>query len=330
MFAQFLEAAKTQVNESWKIGDAPKFISQFTYLRGAKYSFKDHEFQETILSDEARVVNTQKCSQIGMSEATARWGVAVCNMIPDFSVITTFPFSGDASDFARTRIDPFIASSPKLRENVNPKLNNGDIKQFLSSFMYFRGTNGKTQAISIPADCIISDEIDRSDPHVLSQYQSRLTHSSWKLRRNFSTPTIPGFGIALEMASSMRYKNVCKCNHCARWFLPNYFDHVKIPDFDNSLRAISKANLHKVRYAEAVLLCPHCGAEPDMGPEHREYVIENTLDNHEAHGYYVSPFDAPKIITPVDLIKSSTSYARYSEFVNGSPDPCGPEQGVPG
>lgn len=316
MFREFINEVKAQVNENWDLADVPAWISKYTYLRGSRYSFDDHEFQRTILGDPARVVNTQKCSQIGMSEATARWAVAVCNMIPDFSAIVTFPFAGDASDFAKTRIDPFIQSSDKLKTAINSKLNNGEIKQFNTSFMYFRGTNGKTQAISIPADAIVSDEIDRSDPHVLSQYQSRLTHSSWKLRRNFSTPTIPKFGIALEMESSMRYKNICKCDRCNHYFLPNYFEHIKIPAFDHSLRTITKANLHRTRYLEAELLCPKCGKVPDLGPTHREYVLENTQDQHEAHGYYVSPFDAPRIITPVDLIKSSTAYARYSEFVN--------------
>ena len=316
MYSSFIADVKTQVNETWDLADAPKFITQHTYLRGAKYSFKDHEFQEVILADSAQIVNTQKCSQIGMSEATARWGVAVVNMIPDFNVITTFPFSGDASDFAKTRIDPFIESSPKLSAAISGKINNGDMKMFGTNLMYFRGTNGKTQAISIPADCIISDEIDRSDPHVLSQYMSRLTHSQWKLRRNFSTPTIEGHGIALEMEGSMRYRNICKCNHCARHFLPDYFEHVKIPDYDGDLRALNKTSLPRTRYLEAKLLCPHCFKEPDLGPQHREYVIENTLDQHEAHGYYVSPFDAPRIISVVDLLKASTMYARYSEFVN--------------
>jgi hypothetical protein len=318
----FIDEVKEQVNETWRLQDAPAWITKFTYLNDERYSFKDHEFQEVILRDPARIVNTQKCSQIGLSEATARWGVAVANMIPNFKVITTFPFSGDAEDFAKTRIDPFIASSPKLREAINPKLNNSSIKQFNGSLMYFRGTNGKTAAISIPADCIISDEIDRSDPHVLTQYQSRLTHSKWQLRRNFSTPTVPGHGIAKEMESSMRFKNLCKCNHCARWFLPDYFEHVKIPDYDGNLRAITKSNLSRLRWREAKLHCPHCGAVPDLGPKWREYVCENKDDKHEAHGYYVSPFDAPFVLGANGLgmvpflIQTSTNYARYSEFVN--------------
>lgn len=316
MIRSFIEDLREQVNESWRLSDAPKWITKYTYLNDERYSFLDHEFQEVILADPAQIVNTQKCSQIGMSEATARWGVAVANMIPNFKVITTFPFSGDAEDFAKTRIDPFIASSKKLRAALNPKLNNSSIKQFNGSLMYFRGTNGKTAAISIPADCIISDEIDRSDPHILTQYQSRLTHSKWQLRRNFSTPTIPGFGIAKEMESSLRFKNLCKCDHCARWFLPNYFEHVKIPGFDGNLRALNKSSLPKTRYLEAHLHCPHCGAVPNLGPAHREYVAENKDSNHEAHGYYVSPFDAPKVISIPFLLKASTTYARYSEFVN--------------
>jgi hypothetical protein len=318
-FGNFLREVKEQVRESWRLSDAPAWITKYTYLRGTKYSFVNHEFQERILSDDARIVNTQKCSQIGMSEATARWGVAVANMIPDFSVITTFPFSGDAADFAKTRIDPFVESSPKLKEAINPKLNNSEIKQFNTSMCYFRGTNGKTAAISIPADCIISDEIDRSDPHVLTQYQSRLTHSVWKLRRNFSTPTIPKHGIAKEMESSLRFRNLCKCRHCNNHFLPSYFEHVKIPGFDGDLRSLNKNTLPKTRYHEAFMICPRCGhvlTAQDLGPEHREWVCENPGDNHEAHGYYVSPFDAPMIITPVDLLKASVAYARYSEFVN--------------
>jgi hypothetical protein len=316
VFKDFYQEVYDQVRETWGLADAPKFITQYTYHRGMRYSFEDHEFQEVIAKDTAQVVNTQKCSQIGLSELTARWTVAVCNMIPDFSAIITFPFSGDAWDFARTRVDPFVRASPRLWAATDEKLNSGEMKRFNNSILYFRGTNGKTQAISIPADLIVSDEIDRSDPHVLSQYHSRLTHSRWKLRRNFSTPTVNGYGIALEMDSSLRHKNMCKCNHCAEWFLPDYFNHVKVPDYDGDLRSITKSNLNKLRWMEAKLLCPFCFAEPDLGPAHREYVVENPDSNFDAHGYYVSPFDAPRIITPSDLILSSTKYARYSEFVN--------------
>ncbi len=315
-FKDYLEETRTLVNESWNLDNVSAFIQKHTYLRGVHYSFENHEFQERIVNDTSRILNVQKCSQIGLSEIMARYGVAVACMIPDFSIIVTFPFSGDASDFARTRIDPFIDSSDRPKELINPRLNNGEIKQFGTSFIYFRGTNGKTQAISIPADMIISDEIDRSDPHILTQYHSRLTHSRFKLRRNFSTPTIPKFGIAAEMQDSIRYRNLCKCNHCNHWFLPSYFEHVKIPGYEHDLRTITKTSLPKTRYTEAALLCPSCGKAPSLQPAQRNWVAENATEGHEAHGYYVSPFDAPNLISVTDLIKASTAYARYSEFVN--------------
>jgi hypothetical protein len=315
-FLEHIARLKTAVSETYDLAQVPKWITDHTYLKGEKYSFKGHEFQEKVLSDTSRVVNTQKCSQIGMSEAQSRWVMGVCEIFPSFSVILTFPFSSDASDFCRTRIDPFIETSPRLRAAMHPDINNSDMKRINDSMLYLRGTNGKTQAISTPADAIVSDELDRSDPDVLGQFTSRLTHSNYKLRRNFSTPTIEGWGIALEMETSRRFKNLCKCHHCNHVFLPDYEEHVKIPDWSNDLKSITKTNLHKTRYLEAVLLCPHCGKEPSLAPEHREWVQENTLDNFEAAGFYISPFDAPAVITPTSLVVAGTSYAKYSEFRN--------------
>jgi hypothetical protein len=306
---------RASINNDYSLKDIPRFITEHTYIRGMPYSYDGHEFQEYIISSEDPEVNVMKCSQIGLSEIMARWTVSVCFNYPSFSAIVTFPFSGDAADFARTRVDPFIDSSPKLKEAMG-SLNNSEIKQILQSFIYFRGTNGKTAAISIPADMIVSDEIDRSDPHVLTQYTSRLTHSPYAWRRNFSTPTVKGYGIDKLMQTSRRFRNLCRCHHCNHHFVPDYFEHVKIPGYDNELRALNKNSISKTRWLEAKLLCPKCGKEPMLIPQYREYVQENSTEQHEAKGIYVSPFDAPKITNPVKLLKAQVSYARLSEFIN--------------
>lgn len=307
---------KTAVSESYDLSQIPRWITDNTYLKGQKYSFKGHEFQEKIISDTSQTINVMKCSQVGLSEIMARWILGVSEVFPGFGAIVTFPFSGDAENFCRTRVDPIIASSPRLKSALNPKLNNAEIKQFHESLLYFRGTNGKTQAISTPADAIISDEVDRSDPDILTTFESRLTHSTFKLRRNFSTPTVKGWGVDLEMQTSRRFKNLCKCSHCSNYFLPNYFEHVKIPGYSNSLRDLNKNSIHRTRYLEAALLCPHCGKAPSLAPQHRKWVQENSQENFAAAGYYVSPFDAPSFIPVANLVYSSTQYAKYSEFVN--------------
>jgi hypothetical protein len=313
-FLDHITRLKTAIAETYDLAQIPRWITDHTYLKGEKYSFKNYEFQREILSNTARVVNVQKSSQVGLSEIQARWALGISEIFPSFSTIYTMPYSTDVKNFARTRVDPVIDNSPRLKAAMNGDLDNSEIKQIHGSFLYFKGTTGSTQAISVPADCIISDEIDRSDSDTLGQYTSRLSDSNYRLRRNFSTPTIQGHGIALEMETSKRFKRMCKCHHCAEWFLPSY-DMVKIPGYDKELRMITKQNLYSTRYLEAELLCPSCGKVPDLSFENCNWVAENADTNFEAQGFYVTPFMCPRK-SIVSLITDSTEYRSYGEFVN--------------
>ena len=316
MFNDHLQRLRDGVYETYSLADIPDWICKYTKIKGKPYSFKDHEFQEFIIRDPSEEVNVQKCSQVGLSEVMARWSVGACCVMPDFGLILTMPFSGDIEDFCRTRINPFLDTSEKIQTLLNQKINNSEMKMFGSSLMYFRGTNGKTQAISTPADCIVSDEVDRSDPHILTQFTSRVTHSHYRLFKFFGTPTVKGMGIDKRMETSIRKKMMCKCNHCDFWFLPDFFEHVKIPGYDNSLMELTKHTLPRTRYNEAYLQCPKCHGTPSLQPEYREYVVENNGDVFPATGYFVSPFDAPNVIDLPFLFKAMVKYHHISEFIN--------------
>lgn len=312
---EHLERLRIGANENYDLGRVAEYITTHTYLLGQKYSFKGHEYQERIVSDQSRVVNVQKPSQVGLTELCVRITVALTEMFPGFSVAYTMPFSGDARDLCKTRVMPMIEESPRLKRAVNPDVYSTEIIQLNQSFLYFRGTTGSTQALSIPLEMVISDEIDKCDRDMLTIYTSRLAHGKYKLRKNFSTPTIKGHGIDLEMQTSRRFKNFCKCNRCDSWFYPDYFAHVKVPGFDAGLETITASTVSGTRYAEAKLLCPSCGKEPSLRPEFRQWVQENNDANFEAAGYYVSPFDST-FRTPPLLIRESTEYAQYREFRN--------------
>lgn len=113
-----------------------------------------------------------------------------------------------------------------------------------------------------------------------------------------------------------------RCCHCAHTFIPDYYDHVVIPGFKGDLQEITKETLHRIRYQEAHVVCPKCGQEPSLQPEHREWVCKNPTENHIAAGYQVSPFDAPNIVTVPSLIIASTSYASVSKFRQFSLGQC--------
>lgn len=300
----------------YSLTKVPEWICDNTYLKGDHYSYEDHEFQEVIARDLAFEVNVRKCSQIGLSELSARIALAFCNTMPGFTTIYTMPTAHDAKKFAKSRIDPIIASSPALRKAINPDMDSGEMKQFGESFLHIKGTKGQTAAISVPADALMHDELDFSDEEVVSNYESRLTHSKHKLKRKFSTPTVGGRGISHEMDTSKRHWNFVKCCHCNEQFVPDYFKHVRIPGYTGSIKEITKDNLWHYRWREAYVECPKCGKEPDLGPANRQWVVENTDYTGDKHGYQVQPFDAPKIVTPGDLVKMSTKYKRYADFIN--------------
>ena len=142
--ATYLARLKAGVYATYSLDQIPRWVVEKTFLLGRKYSFKGHEFQRKILEDTSEEVNTQKCSQIGMTETQARWSLGVCKVFPGFSLIYTMPYSNDAELLCRTRVDPIITDSPDLKAAVNPDMNNSQVKQIGTSFIYFRGTLGNT------------------------------------------------------------------------------------------------------------------------------------------------------------------------------------------
>lgn len=311
-----LDRVKSAVYKRFTLNNLPDWIEKNTFLRGEPFSFEDHEFQKEILLDQSREINVRKCSQIGLSELSARKALAMSNIMPGFTTIYTLPTASFASTFVKSRIDPIIDGSPTLAASIHNTTNNTEVKRFNESFIYFKGTKGVAAAISIPADNLIADEVDFSDLDVLSNYTSRLTHSKYKLKTNLSTPTVSGYGISAMFDSSRRFFNFCKCDHCNHQFIPDYFHHVRVPGLTGEMKDITKDTVHRYDLSKVYLECPNCGKVPSLQANHRQWVLENTRDNHEAAGYQISPFDAPNIISLKDLIMASTKYARYADFIN--------------
>lgn len=132
----------------------------------------------------------------------------------------------------------------------------------------------------------------------------------------FSTPTIEKFGVSKEAETARRLKHLATCNHCNHTFLPDYFEHIKVPGWDKPLEEITKRNIHMIRWREAVLLCPKCGKDPQLHHSRMQFVCENSMENHEANAWYISPFSAHKILVPSYLVETSTKFEKFSEFKN--------------
>lgn len=306
----------TAILNKYTARSVARWIAENTKIGGRPYSYKNHEYQERILSDDSRITNTQKCSQVGLSEANARKALAIINILSPYTLAYTLPTAKFSATFAQTRIQPIIDGSDYLKDAIHKTTDNNEVKRFGDSFLFLKGAASSNAPISIPCDHLVHDEVDFSDQEVLGQYLSRLTHSEWQRIDRISTPTLPDYGVNRHFKNSRRNYNLVKCNHCNHYFAPDYYKHVKIPGYNKDLREITKQTLIKIRYKEAAVHCPNCFKIPSLQHEHREWVCENPSESHIEVGYQVTPFDAPNIVTAVQLIERSTEYERIQDFVN--------------
>lgn len=302
-----------------KMRDLPQWVEENTTINGRPYRFKDHEYQQRIMADESQETVIRKCSQVGISEMSIRMALGLARLMPAYSTIYTFPTATFAQKYVKTRVDPVIEGSDDLKAALSHDVDSSEVKRLgRYGYVYFGGAASSNAAISVMADHVIHDELDFSDMEVISQFHSRLTHSTWKRKTKLSTPTVPGGPIDHEFQHSKRWWNMVKCSCCNHTFVPDYYQHVHIPGYGRgeALRKISKDNLHTIRYKEAVVICPKCDRLPSLQPEHREWICENPSENYLATGYQVQPFDAPNLISTPYLVESSTQYERRTDFDN--------------
>lgn len=311
---QRVRSATTQ-----KLGrkDLAKWIETNTYINGKNFSFAGHEYQKRILEEEAQEIIIRKSAQTGISELSMRMSLGLVMIMPgSFRVGYTFPTATFASNYSKTRFASIINTSPLLRDSMSSDdIDSADTKTFgVGKEIYFKGAATGNAAISTTLDMLFHDELDFSDQEIIGDYHSRLIHSLYKWKVKLSTPTFPGGPIDEAFKASNRWWNMCRCHHCSHTFVPDYYDHVKIPGYDGHLDEITKENLHTIRYRDAQMLCPACFRPVSLAPEHRIWVCENPDDDYIATGFQVQPFDAPTIVTLTDLVIASTSYANKSKF----------------
>ena len=317
MLDQHFQRIQDALSNTYTLGNLSQWISKHTKHEGKPFSYVGREYQQDIIDDPAKELYVVKCAQVGLSEVLARWGLAAATTQDNFTVIYTFPAANDSYLFAKARLDPLIGASKEITRALSKTVNSVELKQFgENSFMYIRGTYSETGALSVPADLLIHDELDRSDMANVAAYVSRLQAKPTKMRRLFSTPTVAKYGIDAMSATSKKKKQLWTCSHCSHKFLPSYHDNVVIPGYDGRKKEITKQNIKDIRWKEAVLLCPKCGRIPAPDLKYREWVVENSLDSYEAVSYFITPFCAPTFITAPYLVEVSTKFEKWSEFVN--------------
>jgi len=317
MITDHIQRLRDGVNNVYNLQNLASYVEKNFRLEGKKMSFGErYGFQRDILNDDSRVNNTVKPAQIGLTVTTMAYCIAAACTQKKFNSIYALPSSTDADKLVTTKMNPLILNSPEVKRLLNGTVNSLELKEINGNFIFIRGTKSETSALSISADGLIVDEIDRCDPDVVKQFRSRLQASELQIIRQFSTPTINGVGISKEAETSKRMRHMAKCVHCNYTWLPSYHTDIVVPDYTGDIDAITNTTLKDIKWNAAHWVCPSCGLDPQLHPSRLQWVCENPLDNYEAHTYYVTPATACLVLRPDYLVRTSTEFNTKSEWKN--------------
>ena len=282
------------------------------------WSFLDHEYQIAIVDSPAQDKCTKKCAQVGVSELSIRDTLAFCAMHDYRKMAYVLPTSKFSSEFSSTRFDPAIESSEYVKSVISKDVDNTGVKKIGTCFLVMRGTSGTTSAISIDLDGITTDEIDFCNQDVLGSFASRLQHSDLKITSDFSTPTVPEYGITAlyEESSQGRYR--VRHSKCGKLVSPSFFRDAVIPGFEEEIMAYRREDRFHPGVVDAYIKCPGCGHKIDWqdfcDPKKREWV--HAFPSRSKTGFQVVPWDVPKYNPLPEVLESIKKYKLYSDWVN--------------
>ncbi len=293
------------------------WICKNTRLLNANFSIVDHEFQEKIMNDNAQHQVIKKCSQVGLTEIVVRVALAFLVRHQGTTCIMTQPTRTMALNFSTTRVDDIITEAPLIRNLLDRKVDSKELKALGKSFLYIKGTKGASSAISVPADMILTDEYDFSDLAVVGKYNSRLSHSKYKLIKRFSTPTIPNFAISKEFDMSTQQHYLMKCPHCNHWNEHDFFKDVVVlhKDYQSVAPAdITIDDLVNIGPDQVQMLCQKC-RQPLVYHDYTEMEWVAKQPGRYISGYQVRPWNTA-MQRPFDLLRSREDYELYADWVN--------------
>ena len=309
---EFLERLKSRIIEgrtNKSIGDW--VCENTTFGNGKHFSFTRYKFQKDILNDMHPNMCVKKLSQMGITEISIRKSIAFLSRNPGTNVLYTFPDINMKKRNSQTRFKPIFDRDFPL-ERGSTQIRNNDIMQLGNSFLYV-SANVESDATSTPVDMIINDEYDLSDQEFLALVNSRIQHSSFKIKQGFSTPTFDNYGISLEYSTSDQREFWCQCPHCNHWQIPMYnLDNVYIPNLPDSvadLRTdIDPTLAASLDLDNAYVKCAKCGKPLDLGDDAKREWVAKYPERTHSRGYWIRPFSS-------DLLSIKYLVTTMADFV---------------
>lgn len=266
--------------------------------------FRNHRFLLDPFYDMSEDMVCMKSAQVGFSVMTilkVMWLAAYKRL----NTIYVLPTQNVVKDFVAPKVDPLITSNAPLSKLVSK--DSISIKQIGDRFVYYRGAFSEREAISISADVLVVDELDRCPSMaIIATYQSRLQASEYGWQWYFSNPSVPNYGVHERWVDSDQHHWFVKCEHC---------NHQSFISFEHQ----EEFKTHYIDKKQKKYVCGNCaGHISDVARKDGQWVAK--YPDRARRGYQISQLMVP-YVKPEQIL---ASYKKdppefFHNFVLGLP-----------
>lgn len=272
--------------------------------KGDAFDYKDRPWLIDILCDFTPQQTCVACAQVGKSVTFSKKALFAVKYL-HFNIIYTMSSDSDVSEFVNSKFNKIVQANH--HEFKGMETDNVERKELNDRFIFFKGTNSKTAAISTTADLLIHDEISRSDQNAIETYKSRTKASQYKGRWLFSNPGTERDELDLQHQKSDQKEWHITCPHCKDEHYLVFPDSINIETKSYQCRNCKESISDDVR---------RNGRWIDRDGK----VWDGTLNqNYKISGWHISHLMCPWISAEEIIEDSQGDPAYFNNFVLGKP-----------
>lgn len=275
--------------------------------KGDPFDFHDRPWLLDILCDWTPTIVLTACAQVGKSVTFSIKSLFAIKYLR-FNAIYTMSSDDDVREFVSSKMNKIIQAN--YHEFEGMETDNIERKELNDRFIFFKGTNSKTAAISTTADLLIHDEISRSDQGAIETYKSRTKASPYKGRWMFSNPGTERDELDLQFQKSDQKEWTITCPHCKDEHHLSWPESIDLEQKCYVCRACKKPISDDVR-REGKWVAQNPGSK--ISGYHISHLmcpwisVEEIIEDSEGDPAYFNNFVLGKSYSPGDLSVTKTT-----------------------
>jgi hypothetical protein len=274
---------------------------------GIPFDFEKRKFLIDFYNDtsprQAVMASAQVGKTVGVYVRALKQG-----MEDNLNILLSEPTQTLRDDLTKSKLNRLIEANPIFKQNVKGDLN---LKTVGKSVLYLQYTYGSAGGIGVSADACYYDEVSRSNPEMISRFNSRLLNSEYKHEMWISNPAVPDDLLHKKFKASDQKHWAIRCDHCGKRQILNY----------DGLPGGHKGNVCRER---KIFVCQHCDMPLSVqsridGEWVAKYASRTSKDPDYISGYWINQLMRHNCDVYELVAKEKENMAMFMNFYLGLP-----------